>query len=155
MSAEASPRTPDRQGTLSIGLGASLVAVALMAWDHLIGNQRGTDDSFPVDPPTFFLSLGLIVVAAVVVFGVTVPRSIKNPDHLHRSALIHAIVALVLAVPASWLGFPIAVAGGAIALGVRALEGPHRRIAMTAIAVGVLVVLFGILATAFPPADND
>ena len=130
---------------------ALLIAIALMAWDHLIGNQRGTDDAFPVDPATFFLSLGLIVVAAVVVFGFTVPRS----ETLHRSALVHSVVSLVLAVPGSWLGFPVVVAGGGIALGLRALDGPHRRLAMIAVALGALVVLFGILATAFPPADND
>ena len=126
-----------------------------MAWDHLVGNQRGTDDAFPVDSPTFFLSAGLIAVAAIVVFGRTVPRSLKNPASVHRAALIHGVVALVLAVPASWLGFPIVVAGGAIALGLRVLDGPHRRVAFAAIALGVLVVVFGILGTAFPPADND
>jgi hypothetical protein len=84
-----------------------------------------------------------------------VPRSIKNSGSVHRAALIHALVALVLAVPASWLGFPIVVAGGAIALGLWALDGPHRRVAITAIALGALVVVFGILGTAFPPADHD
>lgn len=142
-------------GALAVGLGATLLAVALMAWDHLWGNQRGPDDSFPVDAGTFVLSLGLIAVTAVVVFGVTVPRSIKNPGSVHRAAVIHGVVAVVLAVPASWLGLPVVVAGGAIALGVRALDGPHRRIAMTAIALGALVMVFGVLSTAFPPVDND
>ena len=155
MSAELSPNARDHRGTLAIGLGAVIVALALMAWDHLFGNQRGTDDAFPVDAPTFFLTAGLIVVAATVVFGVTVPRSIKNPESVHRAALIHGVVALVLAVPASWLGFPIVVAGGAIALGLRALDGPHRRVAITAIVLGAVVVVFGILGTAFPPVDND
>jgi len=142
-------------GALPVGLGVSLLAVALMAWDHLWGNQRGSENTFPVDSGTFFLSLGLIVVAAIVVFGVTVPRSIRNPNSIHRAAVIHGVVAVVLAIPASWLGLPIVVAGGAIALGVRALDGPHRRIAMTAIAMGALVVVFGVLGTAFPPVDND
>lgn len=155
MSAESSAPTRDPRGTLPIGLGAVIIALALMAWDHLIGNQRGTDDAFPVDAPTFFLTAGLIVVAAIVVFGLTVPRSIKNPERVHRAALIHGVVALVLAVPASWLGFPIVVAGGAIALGLRALDGPHRREAIAAIVLGAVVVVFGILGTAFPPTDND
>lgn len=132
-----------------------VIALALMAWDHLFGNQRGTDDAFPVDAPTFFLTAGLIVVAAIVVFGVTVPHPIKSPESVHRAALIHGVVTLVLAVPASWLGFPIVVAGGAIALGLRALDGPHRRVAITAIVLGAVVMVFGILGTAFPPADND
>lgn len=141
---------------LPIGLGAVFIAVALMAWDHLWGNQGGADDSFPVDSPTFFLTLGLIVVAAVVVFGVTVPRSIRNPDDIvHRSALIHSGVAVVLALPATWLGFPVVVAGGGVALGLRALDGPHRRMAVIAVALGVAVIVFGVMATAFPPADTD
>jgi hypothetical protein len=142
-------------GALPVGLGATLLAIALMAWDHLWGNQRGPEDAFPVDAGTFFLSLGLIAVAAIVVFGVTVPRSIKNPDSAHRAAVIHGVVAVVLAIPASWLGLPVVVAGGAIALGVRALDGPHRRVATIAIALGALVMVFGILSTAFPPVDDD
>lgn len=141
--------------TTNIGLGAVLIAVALMAWDHLVGNQRGTRDPFPVDPTTFLLSLGLILVAAVIVFGVTVPRSMKNSERIHRAAIIHSTAAVVLALPGSWLGFPIVLAGGGIAMGVRALDGPHRRIAIAAVALGVLVVLFGVLATAFPTPDND
>ena len=140
---------------MPVAMVATLLAIALMAWDHLWGNQRGSEDSFPVDAGTFFLSLGLIAVAAVVVFGVTVPRSITNPDGIHRAAVIHGVVAVVLAIPASWLGLPVIVAGGAIALGVRALDGPHRRIAIAAIALGALVMAFGILSTAFPPVEND
>jgi hypothetical protein len=132
-----------------------VIALALMAWDHLVGNQRGADDAFPVDAPTFVLTAGLIAVAAIVVFGVTVPRSINNPESVHRAALIHGVIALVLAVPASWLGFPIVVAAGSVALGLRALDGRHRRVAMTAIALGLLVAVFGIFGTAFPPVDND
>ena len=140
---------------MPVAVGATLLAIALMAWDHLWGNQRGSEDSFPVDAGTFFLSLGLIAVAAVVVFGVTVPRSIRHPDTIHRAAVIHGVVAVVSAIPASWLGLPVVVAGGAIALGVRALDGPHRRVAITAIALGALVMAFGILSTAFPPVEND
>jgi uncharacterized membrane protein YidH (DUF202 family) len=152
VSAEASR---DSLGALPVGLGATFLAVGLMAWDHLWGNQRDSDDSFPVDAGTFFLSLGLIVATAVLIFGVTVPRSIRNADSIHRAAVIHGVIAVVLAIPASWLGLPVVVAGGAIALGVRALDGSHRRIAITAIALGVLVIMFGVLSTAFPPVDND
>lgn len=107
-----------------------------------------------MDPATFFLSLGPIAVAAAIVFGFTEPGSNK-PETIHRAAIIHSVVAVVLAIPGSWLGFPVVVAGGGIALGLRALDGPHRRVAMTAIVLGALVKLFGVLSTAFPPADND
>jgi hypothetical protein len=138
-----------------IAVGVTLLAVALMAWDHLWGNEGGADDSFPVDPATFFISLALIAAAAAVVFGLTVPRATRQPERVHRAALIHSGVALVLALPASWLGFPAVVAGAGIALGGQGLDGAHRRLSMVAIGVGVLVILFAILATAFPPTDTD
>lgn len=132
-----------------------LLAVGLMAWDHLWGNESGPDDSFPVDPSAFFITLALIVVAAVLVFGVTVPRAARNPETAHRAALIHSGVAFVLAVPASWLGFPAVIAGGGIALGIRSWAGTHHRLSLVAIVVGLLVICFAILATAFPPPDTD
>lgn len=142
-------------GSIPIGGAVTLLAAGLMAWDHLWGNERGSDDSFPVDPATFFISLALIVVTVVVVFGLTVPRAARNPGSAHRLALIHSGVALVLALPASWLGFPAVVAGGGVALGVQVLAGARRRLAVVAIVVGLFVIAFAIVATAFPSSDTD
>lgn len=142
-------------GSIPIAGAVGLLAVGLMAWDHLWGNERGSDDSFPVDPATFFVTLPLIVVTALVVFGFTVPRAVRNPRSAHRVALIHSGVALVLALPASWLGFPVVVAGGGIALGIQALAGAHRRLAVAAIVGGLLVIFFAIAATAFPSPETE
>ena len=142
-------------GSIPIAIGVTLLAVGLMAWDHLWGNEGGSDDSLPVDPATFFVTLALIVLSALVVFGFTVPRAVRNPGSAHKVALIHSGVALVLALPVSWLGFPAVVAGGGIRLGIQALAGAHRRVAVVAIVVGLLVILFAIVATAFPAADTD
>jgi hypothetical protein len=142
-------------GSILIAGAVTLLAVGLMAWDHLWGNERGSDDSFPVDPATFFVTLALIVVTALVVFGFTVPRAVRNPGSVHRAALIHSGVALVLALPASWLGFPAVVAGGGIVLGIQALAGAHRRLAVVAIVVGLFLIFFAILVTAFPSPDTD
>jgi len=138
-----------------IAAGVTLLAVGLMAWDHLWGNQRGSNDSFPVDPATFLVAIVLIVVAGLVVFGVTVPRAKGKPGSISRAAMVHSGIALVLALPASWLGFPAVLAGGGIALGIRGLGADHRRPAIVAIGVGLLVILFAILATAFPAAEAD
>ena len=151
---DGTPTTAGRRD-LSIAAGLVLLALVLMAWDHLWGNQDGSDDSVPVDPVTFVLSLGLILRAAGVVFLVTVPRAARAPEKVHRGALWHSGVAAVLALPASWLGFPAVVAGGGIALGLRALGGKHPRLALVAILLGLVVVVLGILATAFPPSDPD
>ena len=142
-------------GHLAIAGGASLLAVGLMAWDHLWGNERGSDDNFPVDPTTFFVTMALSVATALLVFGVTVPRAADRPATVHRAALIHSGIAAVLALPASWLGFPVVLAGGGIALGFDALRGEHRRPALAAMGLGGLVMLLAILATAFPAPDGD
>jgi cytochrome bd-type quinol oxidase subunit 2 len=142
-------------GSIPIAGAVTVLAVGLMAWDHLWGNERGSDDSFPVDPAAFFVALALIVVTALVVFGFTVPRAARNPGSVHRAALIHSGVALVLALPALWLGFPAVVAAGGIVLGIQALAGPHRRLAVVAIVAGLFLIFFAILATAFPSPDAD
>lgn len=142
-------------GNAAIAWGTTLLAIGLMAWDHLWGNERGSGDPFPVDPTTFVLTMVLIVAVGLVVFGVTVPRARERPATVHRSALIHSGLAVVLALPASWMGFPVVLAGGGIALGVQARGGEGRRPAAVAIGLGVLAVLFAILATAFPASDGD
>ena len=110
-------------GRLPIAGGASVVAIGLMAWDHLWGNERGSDDPFPVDPTTFLVTIALIGVTGLVVFGVTVPRAADRSATVHRAALIHSCIAALLALPASWLGFPVVLAGGCIALGLHAWGG--------------------------------
>jgi hypothetical protein len=144
-----------RIGSIPIAGAVTLLAIGLMVWDHLWGNEGGSDDSFPVDPATFSVTLALIVVTALVVFGFTVPRAVRNPGSVHRVALIHSGIALVLALPASWLGFPAVVAGGGIVLGVQGWAGAHRRLAVVAIVVGLLVIFFAIASTAFPSPDTD
>lgn len=151
---DETPTRADRRD-LPIAAGALLLAIALMAWDHLFGNEGGSDDSFPVDPVAFFLSLGLVLATAALIFVGTVPRAIRAPDRVHRGALWHSGVAVVLALPASWLGFPVVVAGGGIALGIRALGGTRRGLALVAILLGLAVAAFGILATSLPPTDTD
>ena len=108
---------------------------------------------FPVDPVTFLVTFALIVVAGLVVFGVTVPRAIGKGGSTSRAAMVHSGIALLLALPASWLGFPAVLAGGGIVLGTRGLAADQRRVAMVAIGVGLLVILFAIVATAFPSAE--
>jgi hypothetical protein len=123
-------------GQPAIAGGVTLLAIGLMAWDHLWGNERGSDDSFPVDPATFFVTMALIVATGLIVFGVTVPRATGRPATVHRAAVIHSGIAAVLALPASWMGFPVVVAGGGIALGFHALGGERRRSAVVAMGLG-------------------
>ena len=147
--------TPATVKSMVIAAAGTVLAIGLMAWDHLWGNEGDSTDPFPVDPASFFITLALIVLTAFIVFGLTVPRAIRHPESVHRSGLAHSAVALLLVVPASWLGFPAVVAAGGIALGSQGLSGAHRRIAMATIGLGLLVVLMVVLATAFPSADTN
>jgi hypothetical protein len=144
----------DQLRSRTVVLGSALLALGLMAWDHLWGNERGSADPFPVDPATFFISLALIGVTAVVVLGLTTPRGMRRPETVHRAALIHSGIALVLAIPLSWLGFPAVLAGAGVALGIQGLNGNHRQVSLAAAGVGLLVIVFAILGTAFPTSDD-
>lgn len=154
MSRISSGGSPSRRD-LGIAGAAALLAVVLMAWDHLWGNEGNSDESFPVDAPTFFISLGLIAVAAGVVFGLTVPRGRTRSGSEARAAMVHSALAAVLALPAAWLGFPVVVAGAGVALGLDAMTGQRRRLGMAALALGLVVMVFVTVATAFPASDSD
>ena len=54
----------------AIGIGVTALAILAMAFDHLdlVG------DDFPADPAAFFVSSGIVVALAAVVFGVVIPR---------------------------------------------------------------------------------
>lgn len=138
-----------------VSLAATAWAVGLLAWDHLWGNDRGPGDSFPVDPAAFLVTLGLVLVAGAVVFGVTVPRALHGSTTIQRAALVHSGVAVVLAPVAAWLGFPVMVAGGGIALGLRARAGESRGVATVAVALGLLAIVVATLAMAFPATGED
>ncbi len=125
-----------------------------MAWDHLIGNESGSDDSFPVDLGTFVLSMALVLALAVLVFGILVPRALDAEGGVARYALIMAAVAVVTAPFLTWLGLPQVLAGGGLVLGLAARASGHSRAGTVAMVLSLLVLVFGIAATAFP-ADSD
>jgi hypothetical protein len=129
-----------------IGVGALALVVGTMAIDHLVGTDPDGDDSFPVDPAAFFISVGISTVVAGVVFGWVIPRA-KAPGFEPERAAVQAAVCSGLAVVPGlaflWLGFPFVLAGGGIALGLLGRESRRRRLAGAAIAVGALVVGFG------------
>ncbi|MGH3712112.1 MAG: hypothetical protein ACRDT4_01385 [Micromonosporaceae bacterium] len=80
-----------------------------------------------------------------------IPRTRRDLRRAPRRALWLSGLAVPLALIAGWLGFPLILAGGGIALGLMAPTTPARsRLALAAIVLGLLVLAFGILATAFP-----
>jgi hypothetical protein len=88
----------------------------------------------------FLISVALSIALAAFLFGVVVKRS--APDDADRAAT-KAIACSLLAVPAMALLFlrlPFPLAGAGVALGLLGREGPRRRMATAAVAIGVLVI---------------
>lgn len=136
-----------------VASGVLLLTTALLAWDHLIGNEGDSDDAFPVDLGAFVLSMALVLALAVLVFGILVPRALHAEDSVARYALIMAAVAVITAPFLTWLGLPQVLAGGGLALGLAARASGHSRAGTVAAVLSLLVLAFGIAATAFP-ADS-
>lgn len=138
--------------THAIVAGVLVLVAALMAWDHLVGNEGGPDE-FPVDPATFVLAMGASMVTTVVVLLVV--RRVATEERAVRVALWLTGVAVVSAPFLSWLGVPQVLAGGGLASARRLGGSGHARIGIAVTALCGLVLLFGVLGTAFPPEDAD
>ena len=122
-------------------IGAAVTALALVAmvFDHLLGDDPGLED-----PVAFLISAAFVLLTTGIVFGVVVPRAKADPRPAERAARDGLIVSVIsfFAIALIWLGVTFVIAGGAIALGLRGLDGGRRRWAVAAIVIGtgVLVV---------------
>lgn len=112
-----------------------------MTVDHLLGTEREAGESVPVDPGAFVISVALSVAAAALVFGWLVPRARRRgPERAAVTGLVLSVTSVVPGIVFWWLGFPLVVAGGGLALGVEASTGPRRSVALAAAALGALVL---------------
>jgi hypothetical protein len=126
-------------------IGATALAIVAMFFDHMLD----IEEPFPADWPAFAISVALILVLAAIVFGVVVRRTTSSPDHADlagKRGLVCSILS-VLALPAIWLGLPFVLAGGGVTLGALGRHGRRRRLAVAAIAIGVIVLVLGIVGT--------
>jgi len=128
-----------------IGVAVSALAVGAMAIDHLIGTeQEPGDEPGLADPAAFLISVALSLALAALLFGVVVKRAVRDDDA--DRAASKAIALSLLALPAMallFLGLPFPLAGAGVALGLLGREGVRRRIATTAVVIGVLVIAVG------------
>jgi hypothetical protein len=111
-----------------------------MAIDHLLGTER-EDENGLADPAMFAISASLCVVAAVLVFGWLVPRSLRAGEA--RAAVVGlacSVGSIVPGVAVMFVGVPLVVAGGGIALGVESRNGPRRIVALAAVVIGSLYI---------------
>jgi hypothetical protein len=93
-------------------------------------------------------NIGVLVVAAYL-FVVAVPRIKTHPTRSGVPAPLALAVSLA-AVPTMFVALPFVLSAAAVALGLLGRRGPRRRLADTAIVIGVLVTLLalGYLASA-------
>ena len=129
----------DQPRETRIAISVTLLAVAAMAVDHLLGDDPGLED-----PPMFAISCAVTVGLAALVFGRIVPWA-KTAGREGRDGLILGIVAVVPGIATLWLGPPFVLAGGALALGLSAWRAHDRRGA-AAIALALLMLGFATIA---------
>jgi hypothetical protein len=135
---------------LSLGL-----ALAALAIDHLLGTERGESESGLADPTTFAVSVGLCLLAAVVVFGWLVPRArSRGPERAAAVGFIASVLSVVPGIAFLWLGFPFVVAGGGVALGLEGRRGGRRWLALAAVVVGAAMMAFGAVAYTVAAIDG-
>jgi hypothetical protein len=150
MSTPAATPAISVRSTWYVASGVLVLITALLAWDHLIGNEGDSADAFPVDLGAFVLSIALVLALALLVFGILVPRALHAEGRVARYALIMAAAAVVTAPFLTWLGLPQVLAGGGLVLGLAARASGHSRAGTVAAVLSLVALVFGIAATAFP-----
>lgn len=142
-SAKATGRRESR-----IAISVTVLAIAAMAVDHLLGDDPGLED-----PRTFLIACAVTLAVAALVFGGIVPRA-KAAERAGRDGLILSIVAIVPGIATLWLGPPFAIAGGGLALGLYAWQRTRDRRGATAILLGALMLCFGTVAYLVQAVDK-
>ena len=129
-----------------IGLFVGALAVTAMVVDHLI----------PGDPIAFLVTSALALAVAAAIFGHVIPRTKAKPAASTLAAKRGTLCSLlaVLSIPTLFVGLPFVLGGGGIALGLLGRDGERKRLAIAAVVVGTLVVLFSAGVYAFL-GDSD
>jgi hypothetical protein len=131
ISATHPTRTDREQATrlvIPTAVASTLVATTL----SFVGSHNMTE---------WLVELGLQVVAAAVVFGLVVPRGLRRESAGGR-ALVMAVLALLLVVPAFWIGWPVQLGAAAVLLGYAGKGASKGTVtSMTALVLGALSVI--------------
>jgi len=137
----AEPATPTSYGPVRTAAAASVAAaVGLSAfgiWGD--GTPGGEDDPLV----SFLIGLGIVAVAAGVVFGWIVPRALRRLARTGAAgvgALVLSVLALLLVVM-FWTGLPPVLAAGGIVLGLAGRGARRSGLATAGVAVGLLALV--------------
>lgn len=131
----------------TIGIASAIAAAVLPVYAVLGGPGRQPDQ---VRSLPYVISFALVI--AGVVFGLVAPWATRRAQGMRSNrpatAGLVASVLGVLAIVAFWSGLPIILGGAGVALGLtgkeRAAEAGRGRIALAAIALGVIAVLLTV-----------
>ena len=124
--------TPDREQITKLVIPTAVATTLVAAVLSFVGRDSMSE---------WFFELGMQVVAAVVVFGIVVPRGLRRESAGGR-ALVMAVLGLLLVVPAFWIGWPIQLGAAAVLLGFAgksAERGSGK--AVIALVLGALTVI--------------
>ncbi|HSL64666.1 MAG TPA: hypothetical protein VK874_08410 [Gaiellaceae bacterium] len=128
-----------RSREAGIGIAVSVLAVAAMAVDHLLGDDPGLED-----PGAFLLASALSLALAWLLFARVVPRVRDDPGRATTYALAFSILAALGVFALLWLGLPFVLAGAGVALGLVGRSGNRRAVATAAVVLGAAVLLLGV-----------
>lgn len=132
-----------------IGVGATALAIAAMAVEHLMGDDPGLED-----PPAFLVASACSLALAAILFGRVVPRAGTAPGRRARDGLILSVLAVIPGIATVWLGLPFILAGAGLALGLRAREEERSRRATAAIVISALALIAGTVGYAALAIDK-
>jgi len=119
-----------------LAIGTVLGAIAFTALGVFGDGSTGADH----DPGQFLAMSSVILVAAVVVLGVVVPRW-ENKPTAAGVGLGLSIAGLLLVAPAFWSGLPVVLATGGLMLGGAARRKGRGGVATAAIVLGTLALV--------------
>jgi len=143
MTTTSAPSAPPVTSARSIGWPVAVGAVAFAVALNALGIWGdGTPDGEDSPLLSFLVVCGFIGVAAVLVFGLFVPRGLKRlaaTDRAGVGAVVMSCLALVFVV-AFWTGLPPILAAGGIVLGHAGRTAARRS------GLGTAATVIGILA---------
>jgi hypothetical protein len=128
--------TRSRSMETAIGIFAGAIAVGALVVDHLIHG----------DVAAFVVTSAIALTVAAGLFGRVIPRTKASADAVVLAAKrgILCSCLAVLSIPMLFVGLPFVLGSAGIALGLVGRGGARHRLAIAAITLGALVVLFGV-----------
>lgn len=120
----------------AIGIFAGALSVGALVVDHLIHG----------DVAAFVVTSAIALTVAAALFGQLIPRTKASANAVvlaaKRGMLCSGLA--VLSIPMLFVGLPFVLGSAGVALGLLGRGGDRDRLAVAAITLGALVVLFAV-----------